>query len=119
MIFFKIFTEMSLWYFLMRNVLWGWQVHRLDRESSGIILMGRTKESIAHLQWLFSDGKRRSSCKAWDNACEASYQRYWALVIGSPKEKQGFIHAPLSKVLSLSLDHLIEVIETTEVMNSI
>ncbi|KAK6130650.1 hypothetical protein DH2020_035625 [Rehmannia glutinosa] len=30
-------------------------VHRLDRESSGLLLMGRTKESISHLHWLFSD----------------------------------------------------------------
>jgi 23S rRNA-/tRNA-specific pseudouridylate synthase len=27
------------------------------------------------------------------------YQQYWALVIGSPKEKEGLISAPLSKVL--------------------
>ncbi|XP_062074576.1 RNA pseudouridine synthase 3, mitochondrial isoform X1 [Humulus lupulus] len=74
-------------------------VHRLDRESSGLLLMGRTKESINHLEWLFSDAKMRSSCKAWNKACDATYQRYWALVIGSPKEKEGFICAPLSKVL--------------------
>ncbi|RVW42794.1 RNA pseudouridine synthase 3, mitochondrial [Vitis vinifera] len=36
---------------------------------------------------------------AWDDACEATCQRYWALVIGSPKQKEGVIHAPLSKVL--------------------
>ncbi|PON45205.1 Pseudouridine synthase [Parasponia andersonii] len=74
-------------------------VHRLDRESSGLLLMGRTKESISHLEWLFSDAKVKSSCKAWNEACEATYQRYWALVIGSPKEKEGLICAPLSKVL--------------------
>lgn len=75
-------------------------VHRLDRESSGLLLMGRTKESISHLHWLFSDINRaKSSSKAWNAACEAAYQRYWALVIGSPKEKEGIICAPLSKVL--------------------
>ncbi|KVH97132.1 Pseudouridine synthase, catalytic domain-containing protein [Cynara cardunculus var. scolymus] len=58
-------------------------VHRLDRESSGILLMGRSKESISHLHWLFSDaGKTKSSLKAWNDACEATYQKYWALVIG-------------------------------------
>ncbi|KAJ7965029.1 RNA pseudouridine synthase 3, mitochondrial [Quillaja saponaria] len=37
------------------------QVHRLDRESSS--LMGRTKESVSYLQWLFSDiNKAKSSC---------------------------------------------------------
>ncbi|KAI6689744.1 hypothetical protein NL676_026572 [Syzygium grande] len=75
-------------------------VHRLDRESSGLLLMGRTKESVAHLQWLFTDiNKKDSSFKAWNDACKATYQRYWALVIGSPKEKEGLICAPLSKVL--------------------
>ncbi|PIA48013.1 hypothetical protein AQUCO_01400539v1 [Aquilegia coerulea] len=75
-------------------------VHRLDRESSGLLLMGRTKESIARLHWLFSDYDKTSlPSKTWNDACEATVQRYWALVIGSPKEKQGVIRAPLSKVL--------------------
>lgn len=75
-------------------------VHRLDRETSGIHLMGRTKESIAHLQWLFSNiPKGKSSHKAWNDACQATYQKYWVLVIGSPKEKEGLIRAPLAKVL--------------------
>ncbi|KAJ7965027.1 RNA pseudouridine synthase 3, mitochondrial [Quillaja saponaria] len=38
-----------------------YKVHRLDRESSS--LMGRTKESVSYLQWLFSDiNKAKSSC---------------------------------------------------------
>ncbi|GKV34463.1 hypothetical protein SLEP1_g42835 [Rubroshorea leprosula] len=75
-------------------------VHRLDRESSGILLMGRTKESVAHLHWLFRDlNMAKSSCQAWNIACESTCQRYWALVIGSPREKEGMISAPLSKVL--------------------
>lgn len=75
-------------------------VHRLDRESSGILLMARTKESISRFHWLFSDTtKANSSCEAWNDACRATYQRYWVLVIGSPKEKEGVICAPLTKVL--------------------
>ncbi|KAK7309227.1 hypothetical protein RJT34_05782 [Clitoria ternatea] len=75
-------------------------VHRLDRESSGILLLGRSKDSVSHLQWLFTNiNSAKSSCKAWNDACEVTYQRYWALVIGTPKEKDGIIHAPLSKVL--------------------
>lgn len=74
-------------------------VHRLDRESSGLLLMGRRKESIARLHWLFSNvNLAKSSAQVWDDACEATMQRYWALVIGSPREKQGIISAPLSKV---------------------
>ncbi|XP_050213192.1 RNA pseudouridine synthase 3, mitochondrial isoform X2 [Mercurialis annua] len=75
-------------------------VQRLDRESSGLLLLARTKESVEHLQSLFSDQNRSSShCKAWDDACEATYQRFWALVIGCPKEKEGLIRARISKVL--------------------
>ncbi|EOA33269.1 hypothetical protein CARUB_v10022381mg [Capsella rubella] len=75
-------------------------VHRLDRETSGLLVMGRNKESIGYLHSVFSDYKgRNSSCKAWNKSCEAMYQQYWALVIGSPKEKEGLISAPLSKVL--------------------
>ncbi|KAK6263875.1 hypothetical protein SCA6_019309 [Theobroma cacao] len=75
-------------------------VHRLDRESSGLLLMGRTKESVAHLHWLFNDlNTVKSSCKAWNDACDVKYQRFWALVIGTPKEKEGLICAPLSKIL--------------------
>uniref|UniRef100_A0A2C9VGH6 Pseudouridine synthase RsuA/RluA-like domain-containing protein n=2 Tax=Manihot esculenta TaxID=3983 RepID=A0A2C9VGH6_MANES len=75
-------------------------VQRLDAESSGLILLGRTRESIGLLQWLFNDQNNPiSCCKAWNDAREAMYQRYWALVIGTPKEKEGLIRAPLTKVL--------------------
>ncbi|KAE8699332.1 Mitochondrial substrate carrier family protein isoform 1 [Hibiscus syriacus] len=57
-------------------------VHRLDRESSGLLLMGRTKESISHLHWLFNDiNPAKSSCKARNDACDAKFQRYWALIL--------------------------------------
>ncbi|XP_050377127.1 RNA pseudouridine synthase 3, mitochondrial isoform X2 [Argentina anserina] len=76
------------------------KVHRLDRESSGLLLMGRTKESVSLLQSLYTDTNiGKSSCRAWNYACRAKSQRYWALVIGSPKEKEGVICAPLTKVL--------------------
>ncbi|KAF6141787.1 hypothetical protein GIB67_027965 [Kingdonia uniflora] len=75
-------------------------VHRLDRESSGLLLMGRTLESITQLHRLFSNAtKTKPSRETWNDASEAPVQRYWALVIGSPTEKEGVIHAPLSKVL--------------------
>lgn len=75
-------------------------VHRLDRECSGILLMGRTKESSSYLQQLFTNVNiAKTSCSAWNNACDATFMRYWALVIGSPREKEGIISAPLTKVL--------------------
>ncbi|RLM73374.1 hypothetical protein C2845_PM15G17930 [Panicum miliaceum] len=75
-------------------------VHRLDRESSGLILMGRTKESFTRLHWLFTSiNLARTTSQTWNKACEAYMQKYWALVIGTPKEREGVISAPISKVL--------------------
>ncbi|KAL2933461.1 RNA pseudouridine synthase 3 mitochondrial [Bienertia sinuspersici] len=75
-------------------------VHRLDRESSGILLMGRTKESTSYLQQLFTYmNVAKTSCLAWNDACETTSMKHWALVIGSPREKEGVICAPLTKVL--------------------
>ncbi|XP_031500918.1 RNA pseudouridine synthase 3, mitochondrial isoform X2 [Nymphaea colorata] len=75
-------------------------VHRLDSESSGIHLLGRSSESIARLHLLFSDRNRaKTSLESWNYAVEATAQRFWALVIGTPKEKEGVISAPLAKVI--------------------
>ncbi|KAK8934112.1 hypothetical protein KSP39_PZI014661 [Platanthera zijinensis] len=75
-------------------------VHRLDKESSGLLLLGRKKESVAKLHWLFTDViHAKTSSQVWNDACERTMQRYWALVIGCPKEKEGVISTPLSKVL--------------------
>ncbi|CAH9079306.1 unnamed protein product [Cuscuta epithymum] len=78
-------------------------VHHLDRESSGLLLMGRTEESISLLHLFLSDSaKKKFQSKVLHDSCKTTYRRYWALVIGSPKEKEGLICAPLSKV---SLDN--------------
>ncbi|XP_038705602.1 RNA pseudouridine synthase 4, mitochondrial isoform X2 [Tripterygium wilfordii] len=54
-------------------------VHRLDRDSSGILVMGRTQDI---------DDKKRILQK-----------RYLALVLGSPRRQRGLISAPLGKVV--------------------
>lgn len=36
-------------------------MHRLDRETSGLLLMGRTEDSISQLHWLFSGVKKGKS----------------------------------------------------------
>ncbi|KAL6182373.1 hypothetical protein ACLB2K_043795 [Fragaria x ananassa] len=51
--------------------------------------------SAAALSYDYDEGPKL----AWNDACRAKCQRYWALVIGSPKEKEGLICAPLTKVL--------------------
>jgi len=54
----------SVWVLSNQFLCWFFQVHRLDRETSGILLMGRTKDSVSHLQWLFSNtNNAKSSCK--------------------------------------------------------
>ncbi|VAI74136.1 unnamed protein product [Triticum turgidum subsp. durum] len=62
-------------------------VHRLDRDTSGLLLMGRTRESFTRLHWLFTSIK----------LARTASQRYWALVIGTPTESEGVISAPLTK----------------------
>lgn len=76
-------------------------VHRLDKESSGVLVMARTRESAALLHSVFRE-KTATVSNSEDLAlCGRKLKRrYWALVIGIPKQKQGRIDAPLTKVIS-------------------
>ena len=58
-------------------------VHRLDKDTSGVLLIARTPGSAAFFSRRFSG---RSAKKI-----------YWALVIGVPDIKEGTIDAPLAK----------------------
>ncbi len=59
-------------------------VHRLDKDTSGVLLLGRTATATAKLAASF---RSRSARKC-----------YWALVVGVPKYPQGRIDAPLAKM---------------------
>jgi len=59
-------------------------VHRLDKDTSGALLLGRNAASTAKLAASF---RSRSARKC-----------YWALVVGVPKHRQGRIDAPLAKM---------------------
>lgn len=59
-------------------------VHRLDKDTSGVLLLGRTASATAKLAASF---KSRATRKC-----------YWALVAGLPSHRQGRIDAPLSKL---------------------
>lgn len=59
-------------------------VHRLDKDTSGVLLLGRTANATAKLAAAF---KSRAARKC-----------YWALVAGVPKHRQGRIDAPLAKL---------------------
>ncbi len=56
--------------------------HRLDRETSGCLLLGRHKAALAHLGHLFASGQIEKT--------------YWALVHGKPTQTEGTIDLPLS-----------------------
>ena len=59
-------------------------VHRLDKDTSGVLVLGRTPGATAKLTAAF---KSRAARKC-----------YWALVAGVPKIRQGRIDAPLAKM---------------------
>ncbi len=58
-------------------------VHRLDRDTSGVLLLGKTPNAAARLAGAFA--KRRA------------HKTYWALVAGNPRPEEGFIDTPLVK----------------------
>ena len=58
-------------------------VHRLDRDTSGVLLLGKTPNAAARLSGAFA--KRRAK------------KIYWAIVVGNPKPPQGHIDQPLVK----------------------
>ncbi|WP_142848564.1 RluA family pseudouridine synthase [Telmatospirillum sp. J64-1] len=59
-------------------------VHRLDKDTSGVLLLGRTAGAAAKLAAEFRS--------------RAARKCYWALVAGVPKLRQGRIDAPLAKL---------------------
>ena len=58
--------------------------HRLDKETSGCLVLGRHRKALADLSLLFRHGKVGKT--------------YWALVEGSPAEPEGRIDLPLGRL---------------------
>jgi 23S rRNA pseudouridine955/2504/2580 synthase len=58
-------------------------VHRLDKDTSGALLIARSAKAAAHFAKAFSSRTARKV--------------YWALVVGVPEIRDGFIELPLSK----------------------
>lgn len=58
-------------------------VHRLDRDTSGVLILARTRLAAAALSTAFAG---REATKT-----------YWALVVGAPERSEGIIDAPLVK----------------------
>ena len=59
-------------------------VHRLDRDTSGVLLLARNARAAAVLAEAFRD--------------KTSQKTYWAIVVGVPKIRQGRIDLPLAKL---------------------
>jgi len=58
-------------------------VHRLDKDTSGVLLLARTARSAAFFAKAFSGRTARKV--------------YWAIVVGVPEVRDGFIDLPLAK----------------------
>ena len=58
-------------------------VHRLDKDTSGVLLIARTPRAAAYFSKSFSGRTARKV--------------YWALVVGVPEVKDGFIDLPIGK----------------------
>ncbi len=58
--------------------------HRLDRDTSGCLILGRHRKTLAKLGKLFQQGRIGKT--------------YWAVVTGSPPAESGTIDAPLAKL---------------------
>ena len=58
-------------------------VHRLDRDTSGVLLLGKTPNAAARLSGAFAKRRARKT--------------YWALVAGEPKPSEGLIELHLLK----------------------
>ncbi|KAM6540813.1 hypothetical protein CsatB_005260 [Cannabis sativa] len=74
-------------------------VHRLDRDCSGILVMGRTQISATVLHSIFREKTFGASGNETANEKRVLERRYWALVIGSPRHPKGLVSAPLGKVV--------------------
>jgi tRNA pseudouridine32 synthase/23S rRNA pseudouridine746 synthase len=58
-------------------------VHRLDRDTSGCLVLGRTRRAIKRLSGLFAEGEVEKT--------------YWAIVSGAPKDDEGVIERAIAK----------------------
>ncbi|GFP92161.1 rna pseudouridine synthase 4 mitochondrial [Phtheirospermum japonicum] len=73
-------------------------VHRLDRDSSGILVMGRTQLSATILHSIFRE-KTFGASNDVPGSDKTLQKKYYALVIGSPRRREGLISVPLMKVV--------------------
>ncbi|WP_369412633.1 RluA family pseudouridine synthase [Neoroseomonas alba] len=69
--------------------------HRLDTDTAGCLVLGRTKPALATLGAAFAGGR--------------AHKTYWAVVRGAPTEDAGLIDRPLRKVSTRAAGWRMEV----------
>lgn len=71
-------------------------VHRLDRDCSGVLVLGRTQLSASILHAIF---REKTADALADGTQQVLQRKYVALVMGTPRHPKGLLSAPLAKVL--------------------
>lgn len=94
-------------------------VHRLDRDSSGILVLGRTQLSATVLHSVFREKTIGASNIDLKSEKRFLQRKYWALVLGTPRRPQGLISVPLGKVvMDDGRSERITVVENVSTMSS-
>ncbi|KAF0929259.1 hypothetical protein E2562_018780, partial [Oryza meyeriana var. granulata] len=70
-------------------------VHRLDRDCSGVLVLGRNQLSTTMLHAIF---REKTADALADGTQQVLQRKYVALVIGTPRHSKGLLSAPLAKV---------------------
>ncbi|KAL2643606.1 hypothetical protein R1flu_011193 [Riccia fluitans] len=74
-------------------------VHRLDKDTSGSMVLARTKQSAVFLHALFRNKTASASSPSMAGDVATATRSYVALVIGTPSKTQGRISKPLIKMV--------------------
>ncbi|CAH8346775.1 unnamed protein product [Eruca vesicaria subsp. sativa] len=74
-------------------------VHRLDRDCSGLLVLGRTQTAATLLHSIFREKTSGASAYGVKKNIKSLKRKYLALVIGCPRRQRGQISAPLRKVV--------------------
>eukprot|EP00850_Spirogloea_muscicola_P006974 SM000034S12728 [mRNA] locus=s34:479583:481774:+ [translate_table: standard] len=74
-------------------------VHRLDKDTSGAMVLARTRRAAVALHAHVRQKTALASLGAPENADEDFQRTYWAVVAGQPARAAGLIDAPLLRVV--------------------
>ncbi len=66
--------------------------HRLDKDTSGIIVFAKSRQAAQHMTKLFKEG--------------TPIKTYWACVVGKPEKNQGKIDLPLGKLIGIQKEKM-------------